>query len=85
MVTTGGGRRKGWDGRGVRKRAYTASGGVGQAHVHKISNSKTGQWRLVNRHSMMTRIGAGLITKKINVKADKGSFSALNWLRKAIK
>ena len=30
-------RREGWDGREVRKRAYTASGGVGQAYVHKMS------------------------------------------------
>ena len=33
-------RREGWDGRGVRKRAYTASGGVGQAYVYKMSIQK---------------------------------------------
>ena len=30
-------------------------GGVGQAHVHKISYSRVGQWKLANRSVMINR------------------------------
>ena len=36
-------------------------GGIGQAHVHKISHLKVGQWKLANKDTMIIENGPGLI------------------------
>ena len=52
--------------------------------MHKISNSKVGQWKLANRHSMIDR-NWSRIDPQAKMEADKCSFGVFNWLRNVIK
>ena len=64
--------------------ACMSPGKVGQAHVHKISYSEVGQWKLVNRSVMITRNWTQIDPQvKINID-DKCSFSMLNWFMNPI-